>query len=137
MSDLDQIREAGMEVRRAVLGDAHVDRAQAQRTDLDRDFQDFITRYAWGEVWTRPGLDRRARSMITLATQRGERRVAQRPHREGDRRGAAAHRRLRRSAGGQRGVRDRQASARRGRRRAGVTRRRAGPEGPARLTHIQ
>ena len=57
---------AGMAVRRAVLGDAHVDRAQAATTDLTRDFQSFITRYAWGEVWTRPGLDRRTRSAITL-----------------------------------------------------------------------
>ena len=58
--------EAGMAVRRQVLGDAHVDRAQAATTDLTRDFQSFITRYAWGEVWTRPGLDRRTRSAITM-----------------------------------------------------------------------
>jgi 4-carboxymuconolactone decarboxylase len=58
--------DEGMAVRRDVLGDAHVDRAEAAKTDLTRDFQAFITRYAWGEVWTRPGLDRRARSMITL-----------------------------------------------------------------------
>jgi 4-carboxymuconolactone decarboxylase len=57
-----------MEVRRAVLGDAHVDRAVERTSDLTADFQDFITRYAWGEVWTRPGLDRRTRSMITLAS---------------------------------------------------------------------
>ena len=56
----------GMAVRRAVLGDAHVDRAIAATTDFTADFQDFITRYAWGEIWTRPGLDRKARSMITL-----------------------------------------------------------------------
>jgi 3-oxoadipate enol-lactonase/4-carboxymuconolactone decarboxylase len=56
----------GMAVRRAVLGDAHVDRAVAATTDLTADFQDFITRYAWGEIWTRPGLDRRTRSCITL-----------------------------------------------------------------------
>jgi 3-oxoadipate enol-lactonase/4-carboxymuconolactone decarboxylase len=55
-----------MRVRRAVVGDAHVDRAVAATTDLTRDFQDFITRYAWGEIWTRPGLERRERSMITL-----------------------------------------------------------------------
>ncbi|MDT0341269.1 bifunctional 3-oxoadipate enol-lactonase/4-carboxymuconolactone decarboxylase PcaDC [Streptomyces litchfieldiae] len=60
-------REAGMAVRRAVLGDAHVDRAQARTTLLTEDFQDFITRYAWGEVWTDPTLDRRERSLITLA----------------------------------------------------------------------
>ena len=56
-----------MAVRREVLGDAHVDRAEAARTPLTDDFQDFITRCAWGEVWTRPGLDRRTRSAITLA----------------------------------------------------------------------
>jgi len=56
----------GMKVRREVLGDAHVDRASAGATDFTRDFQELITTYAWGEVWTRPGLDRRSRSMITL-----------------------------------------------------------------------
>lgn len=56
----------GMTVRREVLGDAHVDRATAGATPFTADFQDMITRYAWGEVWTRPGLDRRSRSMITL-----------------------------------------------------------------------
>ena len=59
--------EDGMQVRRQVLGDAHVDRAQARSTDFSRSFQEFITRTAWGEVWTRPGLDRRMRSAITLA----------------------------------------------------------------------
>ena len=58
--------EAGMQVRRAVLGDAHVDRAQAKRTPLTNDFQDLITRYAWGEIWTRPGLPRHTRSLITI-----------------------------------------------------------------------
>ena len=58
--------EEGMAVRREVLGDAHVDRAVAGTTPFTADFQDLITRYAWGEVWTRPGLDRRTRSMITL-----------------------------------------------------------------------
>lgn len=58
--------DAGMVVRREVLGDAHVDRATAAATDLTREFQEFITEYAWGGVWTRPGLDRRSRSMITL-----------------------------------------------------------------------
>jgi len=56
----------GMEVRRAVLGDAHVDRANAAATDFTREFQDLITRYAWGEIWTRPGLDRRTRSCMVL-----------------------------------------------------------------------
>ncbi|MFC7383064.1 bifunctional 3-oxoadipate enol-lactonase/4-carboxymuconolactone decarboxylase PcaDC [Sphaerisporangium rhizosphaerae] len=56
----------GMAVRRAVLGDDHVDRAIARTTDFTAPFQDFITRYAWGEIWTRPGLDRRARSCVTL-----------------------------------------------------------------------
>ena len=55
-----------MATRRAVLGDAHVDRAVAGTTDFTAPFQDFITRYAWGEVWNRPGLDRRTRSAITL-----------------------------------------------------------------------
>ncbi|WP_188187867.1 bifunctional 3-oxoadipate enol-lactonase/4-carboxymuconolactone decarboxylase PcaDC [Nonomuraea sp. SYSU D8015] len=56
----------GMRVRREVLGDAHVDRAIARTTPFTRDFQDLITRYAWGEIWTRPGLDRRTRSCVTL-----------------------------------------------------------------------
>jgi 4-carboxymuconolactone decarboxylase len=56
----------GMTVRRQVLGDAHVDRAVAGTTDFTAPFQDFITRYAWGEVWSRPGLSRAERSMITL-----------------------------------------------------------------------
>lgn len=56
----------GMVVRREVLGDAHVDRATAGITDLTREFQELITEYAWGTIWTRPGLDRRNRSMITL-----------------------------------------------------------------------
>ena len=57
---------AGMRVRREVLGDAHVDRATAATTDFTREFQQLITEYAWGTIWTRPGLDRRSRSMITL-----------------------------------------------------------------------
>jgi 4-carboxymuconolactone decarboxylase len=56
----------GMVVRREVLSDAHVDRAQARTTAFTEPFQDLITRYAWGEIWTRPGLDRRTRSAITL-----------------------------------------------------------------------
>ena len=60
-------REQGMSVRRAVLGDPHVDRATAAASDFTADFQDLITRYAWGEIWARPGLDRRTRSCITLA----------------------------------------------------------------------
>ena len=62
----DPIRERGMRARREVLGDEHVDAAIERTTDFTADFQDFITRYAWGEVWTRPGLDRRTRSCITL-----------------------------------------------------------------------
>jgi len=58
---------AGMRTRREVLGDAHVDRAEAGTTEFTAPFQDFITRYAWGEVWNRPGLSRPERSMITLA----------------------------------------------------------------------
>ncbi|HYK27399.1 MAG TPA: 4-carboxymuconolactone decarboxylase [Streptosporangiaceae bacterium] len=58
---------AGMRTRREVLGDAHVDRAVANTTEFTAPFQDFITRYAWGELWNRPGLTRPQRSMITLA----------------------------------------------------------------------
>ncbi|MCX5044144.1 4-carboxymuconolactone decarboxylase [Aldersonia sp. NBC_00410] len=58
--------DEGMAVRREVLGDKHVDAATAAITDLTRDFQQLITEFAWGSVWTRPGLDRRSRSMITL-----------------------------------------------------------------------
>ena len=60
-------REQGMKVRREVLGDEHVDRAVANTTPFTEPFQDFITRYAWGEIWSRPGLDRKTRSCITLA----------------------------------------------------------------------
>ena len=56
----------GMEVRRAVLGDAHVDRAEAKRNDFNGEFQDLITRHAWGEIWTRPGLTRHTRSLLTI-----------------------------------------------------------------------
>ena len=64
----DQKRhEQGMTVRRAVLGDAHVDRAVAKTNDFSSDFQDLITRYAWGEIWSRPGLPRSTRSLITIA----------------------------------------------------------------------
>ena len=66
MSDGESNREAGLRIRRAVLGDAHVDRALAQTTPFTAAFQDLITRYAWGEVWARPGLDPRARSLVTL-----------------------------------------------------------------------
>lgn len=64
-TEADAARD-GMAVRRAVLSDAHVDRADAATTDFTEPFQDLITRYAWGEIWTRPGLDRRTRSAITL-----------------------------------------------------------------------
>ncbi|MGD0062655.1 MAG: 4-carboxymuconolactone decarboxylase [Streptosporangiaceae bacterium] len=59
--------ERGMQVRREVLGDAHVDRAVAGTTPFTEPFQDFITRYAWGEIWSRPGLSRQERSIVTLA----------------------------------------------------------------------
>lgn len=59
--------EAGMKVRRAVLGDAHVDRATRQASDLDGDFQRWITETAWGSVWTRDHLDRRTKSLVTIA----------------------------------------------------------------------
>lgn len=58
--------EDGMKIRREVLGDEHVDRATGSATELTRDFQELITRYAWGEIWSRPGLDRKTRSCITL-----------------------------------------------------------------------
>lgn len=64
--DDDERSARGMQVRRAVLGDAHVDRAVANTTDFTRPFQDFITRYAWGEIWSRPGLTRGQRSIVTL-----------------------------------------------------------------------
>ena len=57
----------GMKVRRAVLGDKHVDKAEATKTPFTEPFQDLITRYAWGEIWSRPGLPRQTRSLITLA----------------------------------------------------------------------
>jgi 4-carboxymuconolactone decarboxylase len=63
----DPVYDEGMAVRRAVLGDAHVDRAIANTTELTAPFQDLITRYAWGSVWGRDGLDRRTRSCVTLA----------------------------------------------------------------------
>ena len=59
--------DKGMAVRRAVLGDAHVDRATARKSALTAEFQELITRYAWGEVWTRPGLPRHTRSLLTIA----------------------------------------------------------------------
>jgi len=65
MSDADR-HEQGMQLRRAVLGDEHVDRAVESTNAFTEDFQDLITRYAWGEIWTRPGLDRRMRSAMTI-----------------------------------------------------------------------
>jgi 3-oxoadipate enol-lactonase/4-carboxymuconolactone decarboxylase len=66
--DDQQRYEAGMKVRREVLGDAHVDRSEARLADpMQREFQELITRYAWGEVWTRPGLPRHTRSLLTIA----------------------------------------------------------------------
>jgi 4-carboxymuconolactone decarboxylase len=59
--------ERGMRIRREVLGDDHVDRAVAATTEFTEPFQDFITRYAWGEIWSRPGLSRAERSLVTLA----------------------------------------------------------------------
>ena len=115
--------EAGMSVRREVLGDAHVDRAIERTTELTAPFQEFITRFVWGGVWTRPGLDRQARSMITLAvlTALGRENeielhvraaLPQRPLGGADRRGAAPHRRLRGRARRERCTRDRAACAR-------------------------
>lgn len=66
--DETERRDAGSAVRRMVLGDEHVDRAIAATTPLTADFQDLITRYAWGEIWTRPGLDLRSRRVLVLGT---------------------------------------------------------------------
>ncbi len=66
MTSEDSTYDRGMRVRREVLGDEHVDAAIGRTTELTADFQDFITRYAWGEIWARPDLDRRTRSCITL-----------------------------------------------------------------------
>ena len=66
MTQEDSTYDRGMRVRREVLGDDRVDRAVGRTTEFTADFQDFITRYAWGEIWSRPGLDRRTQSCITL-----------------------------------------------------------------------
>ncbi len=107
--------DAGLKVRREVLGDAHVDRALAQADEFSGDFQEFITRYAWGEIWDRPGLDRRTRSCVTLtALVAGRppgraglphpRRPAQRPHPGRDQGSAAPGGRLLRRPGGEQRV---------------------------------
>jgi 4-carboxymuconolactone decarboxylase len=74
--DDNERREAGMRIRRNVLGDEHVKRAEAAKNDFDADFQDLITRYAWGEIWTRSGLPTHTRSLLTIglmvALNRGE-----------------------------------------------------------------
>ena len=67
MSEPAELFERGMATRRAVLGDNHVDGAETAKTDFDADFQHFITEGAWGSVWSRPGLSRRERSLITIA----------------------------------------------------------------------
>jgi 4-carboxymuconolactone decarboxylase len=59
--------EKGLSVRRAVLGDAHVDRSMKNRNEFNQEFQDLLTRYAWGEIWARPGLPRKTRSLLTIA----------------------------------------------------------------------
>ena len=66
MTDEERLQQ-GFSIRRAVLGDAYVNRAEASKTELNADFQNFITRYAWGEIWNRPGLTRHTRSLITIA----------------------------------------------------------------------
>ncbi|QEC66856.1 4-carboxymuconolactone decarboxylase [Panacibacter ginsenosidivorans] len=63
----DELYNKGMQTRRSVLGDAHVDKAEANKTDFDKDFQEYITNNAWGAVWSRPGLTKRERSLITIA----------------------------------------------------------------------
>jgi 4-carboxymuconolactone decarboxylase len=67
----DQLYNDGMKVRRHILGNAHVDRANARTTSVNRDFQELIVRYGWGEVWTRPGLDYRERRILVLGTMMG------------------------------------------------------------------
>ena len=62
-----ELYNKGMQTRRAVLGDAHVDKVETNKTDFDTDFQDYITNSAWGAVWSRPGLTKRERSLITIA----------------------------------------------------------------------
>lgn len=64
----DERRASGMAMRRKILGNAHVDRAVAQTTSLTADFQDFITRCVWSEIWTRPGLDERTRRVLVIGT---------------------------------------------------------------------
>lgn len=66
MSNVNDRYDSGMAVRRDVLGDSHVNSATQQSTEFDADFQTFITEYAWGGIWTRPGLDRRSRSIVAL-----------------------------------------------------------------------
>ena len=70
MSDMDDAerRAAGAAIRRKVLGNAHVDQAAARMTDLTAEFQDLLTRYSWGEIWTRPGLDERSRRILVIGT---------------------------------------------------------------------
>ena len=63
----DELYNKGMRTRRSVLGDAHVDKAEANKTDFDSDFQEYITKNAWGDVWSRPGLTKRERSLIVIA----------------------------------------------------------------------
>jgi 4-carboxymuconolactone decarboxylase len=67
MGMIAELYERGLAVRSAVLGKAHVERARQRATTLTEDWQTFITQFAWGEIWTRPGLDRRTRSMLTIA----------------------------------------------------------------------
>src|SRR3712207_9497821 len=67
MSIKNNLKKKGIKPRRSVLGDAHVDKAEANKTDFDQDFQEYITNNAWGAVWSRPGLTKRERSLITIA----------------------------------------------------------------------
>jgi 4-carboxymuconolactone decarboxylase len=64
---MNELYEKGMKTRREVLGDAHVDKAEANKTDFDKDFQEYITNSAWGAIWSRPHLTKRERSLITIA----------------------------------------------------------------------
>ena len=121
MDDAERTRQ-GMTVRREVLGDEHVDRAVAATTPFTEPFQDFITRYAWGDIWSRPGLSRAERSLVTLsvlAAMQHEHELAmhvkagaaERPDAGADRRGPAPGGGVRRRAGRQPGLPDRAARA--------------------------
>ena len=120
----DELFDKGMAVRKAVLGEEYVARAEANKTDFDADWQRYVTEHAWAAVWTRPGLEKRTRSMLTiamLASLGQARRIGRaypgdaqhRRDQRGSQRSAAASRGLRRRAGGELGIRHCQAGVQR------------------------